>query len=172
MIVLSFNVKEKVKNFYLDLLIETIEQRPKPERQNEYNNYYFKSKYTNELYDILIPLCKKHLNPFTIKSLKFGTWCCLSDKHFKIGLDQWHNHKKSGTIIAVLYFKIPDEEKHGIDFRFNDRVKLHKPKPFDLIIFPNYLDHRPYGSETDEKRISINLELQCKEKAEDIFYGI
>ena len=56
MIVLSFNVKEKVKDFYLDLLIETIEQRPRPELQN--NNYFFKSKYTNELYDIFIPLCR------------------------------------------------------------------------------------------------------------------
>lgn len=171
MIVLSFNVKEKVKNFYLDLLIETIEQRPRLELQDG-NNYYFKSKYTNELYDIFIPLCKKHLNNFTIKSLNFGTWCCLSDKHFKINLDQWHNHKKTGTIIGVLYLKIPDEEKNGIDFKFNNKIITHKPKPFDLIIFPNYLDHRPHGSETDKKRISINIELECKEKAEDIFYGI
>ena len=171
MIVLSFNVEEKVKDFYLDLLAETIEQRPRPELQDG-NNYYFKSKYTNELYDIFIPLCKKHLNPFTIKSLKFGTWCCLSDEHFKINLDQWHNHKKTGTIIGVLYLKIPDQKKNGIDLKFNGKVKTYKPKPFDLIIFPSYLDHRPYGSETDKKRISINIELQCKERAEDIFYRI
>ena len=68
--------------------------------------------------------------------------------------------------------KIPDEEKNGIDFKFNNKIMTYKPKPFDLIIFPNYLDHRPHGSETDKKRISINIELQCKEKAEDIFYGI
>ena len=158
MIVLSFNVKEKVKDFYLDLLIETIEQRPRPELQN--NNYFFKSKYTNELYDIFIPLCKKYLNPFTIKSLDFKTWCCL---------DQGHNYKKTGTIMGVLYLKIPNEEKNKTTFKFNNTIQTYEPKPFDLIIFPNYLDYEHHGLETDKKTISINIELQCKESSQQIF---
>lgn len=169
--ILSFNIKNNIENFYLDLLIECIEQRPIPELQDG-NNYIFKSKYTNELYDTFISLCKKNLNSFTINSLKFGTWCCLSDKNNNI--HQWHNHIKTGTIIGVLYLKIPDLEKNGIDFKLpnNDIYETYNPNPFDLLIFPNYLDHRPHGSKTNKKRISINIELQCKESAENIFYGL
>lgn len=169
--VLCINVKDKVQDYYLDLLIETIEQRPIPEFQNG-NNYIFKSKYTNQLYDFFISLCKKHLNPFTINSLNFGTWCCLSDQ--KNNIDQWHNHKQTGTIVGVLYLKIPNSKENGIDFKLKDSeiYKTINPEPFDFLIFPNYLDHRPHGSKTNKKRISINLELKCKESAEEIFNDI
>ena len=169
--ILSFNVKEKIKDFYLDLLIESIEQRPRLELQDG-NNYLFKSKYTNELYDIFISLCKKHLNSFTIKSLNFKTYCCLSDKNFQFNINQWHNHEKTGTIIGVLYLKIPNKKENGIDFKLNNQIVKYEPEPFDLIIFPSYLDHRPHSSKTDKKRISINIELQCKESSQQIFHEL
>ena len=50
----------------------------------------------------------------------------------------------------------------------NDKVCYYEPNDFDLLIFPNYLKHKPVASKL-ETRISLNLELECLENVNSIF---
>jgi len=81
----------------------------------------------------------------------------------------FHNHIKTSTINSVYYVNVPDCPGGELDFELNGKFYSFKPKQFDLIIMPNYLNHAPRQPLTDEYRISINLELFCKESAEEIF---
>ena len=159
------NVKDQIESYYLDLLIECIEQRPKIDI---HNNYLLQSAYTNQVYDSFISLCRKKLNPFTITSLDFKIYCCLSDKDTHE--TNLHNHSKEGQITGILYLKIPDSEKHKIEFVYtSNRKSFFYPKNFDFLILPSTLNHMPYPSKDKEKRISLNLNLKCKESIEYIF---
>ena len=42
------------------------------------------------------------------------------------------------------------------------------PEDNDMLIFPSFLDHYPETSKK-EPRITLNLELRCKESTEKIF---
>ena len=53
----------------------------------------------------------------------------------------------------------------GVDFK----GFYFEPKPFDLIVFPNYLDHKPRTAKEKRQKISLNLELLCKEEAKNLF---
>ncbi len=77
----------------------------------------------------------------------------------------WHNHKDSATINSVIYLKIKDK---GISFKQNNKQMYLEPNNGDMLIFPASLDHKPRPS-TDDKRISLNLELKCYEKENEVF---
>lgn len=157
------NIKKKIKPFYENLINECIRQRPKSIENG--NNYFLDTKYKNELYNIVLNESKNRLKEFSLKDNEYKCWCYFSDKKYnKTG---WHNHINTATINAVIYLKIPKDNK-GIDFIINNKVKNFKPKNFDLYIFPNYLEHYPYSSKK-ESRITLNLEIRCNESAEYIF---
>lgn len=86
---------------------------------------------------------------------------------------QIHNHINTSTINSVYYLSIPNsvtEEKGSITFFLRDMEFTYTPKNYDLLIFPNYLDHRINNYEDDEEwRISINMEIKCEESSEELF---
>jgi hypothetical protein len=161
----KINIKKEVEKIIPYLIEECIKDRHTLNK-NLGNNFLVNTIHTEFLYKIFKKNCKKFLNKFTLKDTNFKTWCYFSDSSYTgVG---WHNHIKTCTINGVLYIKLPKNEK-GIDFKIKDKVVNFIPKEFDLLIFPDYLDHFPYPSTTEEARISINLELRCLEKSKDIF---
>ena len=159
------SLKEQLQLIESELTKELINQRPAKMLFGEYN-FNVKSKYNPYLYKLFLESSTKLLNKFTLKDENFKTWCSISDNQFDITC--WHNHLTTSTINGVIYLKITKEEK-GINFLIDNKVQNFIPKQFDLVIFPNYLNHCPLVSKTEEKRISLNLELRCKEKVTDIF---
>ena len=163
--VYAVSLKEQLQPIESELTKEFINQRPAKMLFGEYN-FNVKSKYNPYLYKLFLESSTKLLNKFTLKDENFKTWCSISDNQFDITC--WHNHLTTSTINGVIYLKLTKEEK-GINFLIDNKVQNFIPKQFDLVIFPNYLNHCPLVSKTEEKRISLNLELRCKEKVTDIF---
>ena len=161
------NVKDKIKSIKKQLIEDTLKTR---HLQNiDHYSFEVNTSQKNYVYNILIDECKKRLNSFTLKDTNFKLWGYYTDKSYHLG-SRWHNHLDSSTINAVLYVK--PVKGYGIEFiksigRIHFPVVLD-PKPYDLLIFPNYVDHRPLIPK-NKIRISYNLELRCKEDVNDIF---
>jgi hypothetical protein len=91
----------------------------------------------------------------------------MSDKNnFK---EVWHNHLNTSTINSVYYLNIPKNDHVTIDFELNGNFFTYKISNNDLIIFPNYLNHKPNRCYKSGYRISINMEIICNESSEYIF---
>ena len=107
----------------------------------------------------------------------FKIWSYSSNK-FNHGLIPGiiHNHINTSTINSVYYLNIPSSvtmERGSISFFLGDKVFTYKPENDDLLIFPNYLDHRINNYDDDEEwRISINMEIRCAESSDELFSRI
>ena len=155
------NIKNQIsKEVVDDIKIDILKTR-----HNQDYNFEVFTKYKNRLYDIFIKQSKRILKKFTLKDENFSLWCYYTDHTYYKG-DTWHNHIDTSTINAVLYLKTVDGK--GIEFEHDGKTTYVEPKDFDLLIFPNYLNHRPLTSDT-ETRISLNMELRCNETSKEIF---
>ena len=159
----SFNFEKEVKPIYPELYQEAVEQRTFLE---EANSFPLKaSTHGDFLYKLFISSCRKFLKTFSLIPQNYKVWCHVSDKTFS--RTSWHNHIPTSTINGVLYLKtVP---KAGIEFELGNASFYYEPASCECIVFPNYLDHCPHTSKTEEKKISLNLELRCKESAKMIF---
>lgn len=83
-----------------------------------------------------------------------------------------HNHIHTSTINSVYYLNIPDSatlENGSIQFFLDDQTFSYRPNNFDLVVFPNFLDHRINYLNDPEYRISINMEILCENNPHDLF---
>lgn len=80
----------------------------------------------------------------------------------------WHNHLSTSTMLCVYYINIPPGSGGEIDFELNGNFFSFKPKQFDFIIMPNYLNHAPRQPLSNEYRISLNMEAHCRESAGEL----
>ena len=158
------NYLKQIKPIIKDLTKECFSQRPAV--YDGRNQYALNTKHKDLLYKLFISFCKKKLNKFTLTKDDLIVWCYFSNKDYHFENKCWHNHINSSTIVGVLYLDIPEDNK-GIDFFDNGTIN-YKVKKGDFLIFPNFLSHFPYPSK-DKTRISINLELNCKEPSFKIF---
>lgn len=149
-----------------EIIEEAIQQR---QYKTEGFNFLLHTKYRADLYDIFILKCKELFKNIDIIEEEFNIWCSVSDKNYT--LTNWHNHQDTANINGVIYLKLCSDEK-GIDFKINNKVVNYIPCENELIIFPSYLWHHPNVSITDEKRISLNLELLTKQSTKDLFNEI
>ena len=136
------------------------------------NNYPLKeSKFTKTLYDGFVKASKKHLGKFKLKDMNKDTcWAVASNKDF-IPSVNWHNHIMTSAINSVFYLNIPKDMKGG-EIQFKNRsgnVLTLKPKNNQLLIFPGWMWHNPVNVESQELRLSINMEIITQEKMEDVF---
>jgi len=121
----------------------------------------------DSLYSEFFDIASKELGPLELESDNIRIcWGYVTNKNFyKGGI---HHHKRTSTINAVYYLAVPstDTEMEGSISFYNDlRKEIYniKPKPGDLVMFPNYLLHQPHQSFTDDYRISVNMEIICKD---------
>ena len=150
-------------------------------RQEGIFNYEVNTNHRQYLYDMFIKHSRRLLNNFTLRDTNFKVWCYLTDETYSQG-DTWHNHFNTSTINGVLYLNVV--KGYGIEFKTDyndtykqnisnrqynrDNVKYIEPNNFDLLIFPDFIDHRPLISK-DKRRISFNLEIRCNESSKEIF---
>jgi len=127
----------------------------------DYNNFFKKlySKYYN--------FCYRKFNFTKHPHSKSTCWSYVSDK--KYFEEFWHNHIMSSTINGVYYLNVPKNDNVTIDFELNKNILTHKVSNYDLLIFPNYLNHKPNRCYKDGYRISINMEIICNESSVKIF---
>jgi hypothetical protein len=121
----------------------------------------------DKLYSEFFDIATQELGPLELDSSSIRTcWGYVTNKNFyKSGI---HHHKRTSTINAVYYLAVPQtntEIEGSLSFYNDSRKEIYsiKPKPGDLVMFPNYLLHQPHQSFTDDYRISVNMEIICKD---------
>ena len=129
------------------------------------------------LYQNFFELSKNLFGKFTSYKNNYNIWSYSSNKYQHGAIPGTiHNHINTSTINSVYYLNIPESvtyEKGSITFFEEEREFTYKPNNNDLLIFPNYLDHRINNYNTDENwRVSINMEIKCEESADELFSRI
>jgi hypothetical protein len=84
-------------------------------------------------------------------------WLYLSTKYDFA--EVWHNHVRTSSFHCVYYANVPEAKGGELEYEINGIFYSYKPKNYDLVIMPNYLNHRPRVCESSEPRISINMEM-------------
>jgi len=161
---------EEEKN---EVLHNIFEAKKEHERLNNYEKKYYSyaikndlNNYLKKLYNNYLLFCFKFFGNFNL-SERNNTTCwayCSNEKDFN---SCWHNHERSSTINAVYYINIPKNSGGPLYFKIpkdddNFEMFSYFPKNYDLVIFPDYLEHRPMPSSSLEYRTSINMEIICK----------
>lgn len=121
----------------------------------------------NHLYDMFIERLIKDFDAsidYNKSKKQFWTYCTNRLYPYYV----WHNHLKSSTMHCVYYLNVPFASGGEIDFELNGDFFSFKPKRYDLIIMPDFLNHAPRQSLSDEYRISINMQAYCKNSSVDI----
>jgi len=126
-----------------------------------------KELFFSELYSNFLDNSKKIFGDFNISSQNCDKcWCYRSNKKTKISF--YHNHIKTSTINSVYYYQL--NKNDGIIFLDEDQNKFYYyPKVEELLIFPNYLVHRPMLSKHGKNRYSINMEILTEESSSELF---
>jgi len=158
------NISDSLFFIKRDIIKDVEDSKPDTLKSTDLN-FQVNSKYKDYLYNIFISRCKKLLNNFSLSNDKLYLWSYYTDKNSNDTI--YHNHERTSTINGVIYIKTVDN--CGINFiDEDDKVCYYEPNDFDLLIFPNYVKHKPVASKL-ETRISLNLELECLENVNSIF---
>ena len=131
----------------------------------DYKNF-FKS-----LYNKFFEFSKTIFGDFTTSNNNESCWSYASNK-FDHGPGLLHNHRNTSTINSVYYLNVPQTvsiSNGSISFILNGETFSYKPENGDLLIFPNYLNHKINFLDDEEYRISINMEIKCEESSEELF---
>ena len=128
--------------------------------KNDFNNYLKK------LYNNYLLFCFKFFGNFNISKRNISTcWAyCSNEKDFN---SCWHHHERSSSINAVYYINVPKDSGGPLYFRIpkddgNFEMFSYFPNNYDLVVFPDYLEHRSMPSYSSEYRIPINMEIICE----------
>ncbi len=144
-------------------------------------NFEVNHKHNKYLYDLFIKRSRRLLNKFTLKDTDFKLWCYYTDKDSP-QWSRWHNHYYTTTINGVLYLEAV--KGYGlevctdynetylrdlpIELYINREKKYIDTNNYDLLIFPDFLEHRPIIP-NDKRRITLNFEIRCNESSKKIF---
>jgi hypothetical protein len=126
-----------------------------------------------DIYDKFYNLSTKIFGTLTPTVDCSGCHSYVTD-HNGFGVNKLHNHLQTSTISACYYLNIPKQsncDESSISFiSWETNTELiYRPSNFDLIIFPNYLDHKINYSPYEDERITITMEIQCEEESTNIF---
>ena len=128
------------------------------------------TSFFSNLYEKYKELCYKLFGNFHINPQNQTTcWCYRSNKDWNRPV--WHKHLYTSTINGVYYYQV---DRDGIFFERNGKEFYYVPKQGELLIFPNYLNHRPDINTSQTLRYSINMEIKTEESASTLFknYGL
>jgi len=123
------------------------------------------SLFFSTLYEKYKKLCYELFNDFHISEKNQTTcWC------YRSSIDQyvsrWHNHLYTSTINGVYYYQVDGD---GIFFDHHGEEYHYIPQQEELIIFPNYLKHKPDITTSKNRRYSINMEIITEESSSKLF---
>lgn len=154
--------------------------------ENKYRNHFGKKGGSFPISEDYRNFFKNLYHKFTLISKElFGNFEILSSNNqmcwsyasnkFDHGPGNIHNHLNSSTINSVYYLNVPQSAtiKNGsITFFMNQENFSYRPKNGDLLLFPNYLNHKINFLDDEEYRISINMEIKCRESSYSLFSNI
>ena len=132
---------------------------------NQFPLYDDPTSFFSHLYEKYKELCYELFGNFHITPQNKTTcWCYRSNiNDFRSG---WHNHLLTSTINGVYYYQVDGD---GIEFKDHSRKQKYIPEQGELIIFPNYLIHRPCVATSNRKRYSINMEIITQQSVQELF---
>lgn len=88
-------------------------------------------------------------------------WSVATNKNYWASVP--HDHTTSAIINTVYYLNVPKlDGKYVGTFRYinnKDEWVDYQPEPFELLIMPAYLTHDNGFNDTEEWRISVNMEI-------------
>ena len=174
------NLTRQIKPIRDDLINDIVSSRSTNRKEGVYN-FIVNTKYNKYLYDLFIKRSRRLLNKFTLKDTDFTLWCYYTDKD-SLKWSTWHNHYNTTTINGVLYLEAV--KGYGlevctdynetymrdlpVELYINREKKYIEPNNYDLLIFPDFLEHRPIVPE-NKRRITLNFEVRCNESSKKIF---
>tara|TARA_A100001201_G_scaffold16528_1_gene19531 strand:+ start:382 stop:981 length:600 start_codon:yes stop_codon:yes gene_type:complete len=132
----------------------------------KYDDTFFFS----DLYLKFFHFCYEIFDGFEISVKNKNTpWCYRSNKFDYESV--WHSHFFSSTINGVYYYSIDND---GIYFEKDGEIIYYLPEQNELLIFPNYLNHKPEVATSEKLRYSINMEIVTEETSLTLFerYGL
>ena len=134
-------------------------------KKKEKDLYSFKVRFQNTFFDKLFIEIETICN-ILFKKTKLSynkeMWCyCSNINDF---VSKWHNHENMCSYSFVYYFNVPDSEGGEILFEHENSIFSYKPKCGNILCFPKYINHRPCPSNSNEYRISLNIEIKSYEK--------
>ena len=152
-----------IKNFFNiskhkeDLLNEILDQMKNDGRQVKLKS----NKVLSKIYQNFLDYSQNRFGKLDIIK-EPEMWALCTNK------DNWksvvHNHIETSTINAVYYLNIPQlnyKNVGDIKLLHNNKWYNYTPSENELIIFPNYLTHDTEFNNTDDFRVSINMEIKC-----------
>jgi len=121
------------------------------------DNPFFKA-----LYDKTFSQCEAIFGKLDItEHNSTDCWSVATNKNYWASVP--HDHTTSATINTVYYLNIPKiDGKYVGTFRYinnEDEWVDYQPEPFELLIMPAYLVHDNGFNDTEEWRISVNMEI-------------
>lgn len=167
-------VQEDSKKKLKSIILDNMNLHYNVKKKNGYNFALIKdSNFFINVYNKFYDTCNKIFGELNPIEDYVGCHSYVTD-HQGFGIDKMHNHLETSTISACYYLNIPKKcvlDQGSISFFSWEEKKeiIYRPSTFDLIIFPNYLDHKINYSPHQEERITITMEIMCEEKSIDIF---
>ena len=134
---------------------------------------YDPTSFFDELYAKFFDTACNFFGKFNILPNNSRMCWSYSSNNVDHGPGMIHNHIHTSTVNSVYYLNVPSsatEDNGSIQFFLNDQTFSYKPNNFDLVVFPNYLNHKINYLNDPEYRISINMEILCKEDPDFLFY--
>lgn len=127
------------------------------------------SEFFDKLYDRFLAKAAKVFGQFTINpENKKQCYCYRSNINDQVC--ERHNHINTSVINAVYYHQVSKGD--SISFFLGDYEHKYYPENGELIMFPNFLDHKPNPTKSKRNRYSINMELNTYETIENLLDGI
>lgn len=131
-------------------------------KKTEYNflieNY---QSYFDYLYNYFLNVSEEIFGKITLSSNNSNkAWMCLMDKN---QYNPPHNHIRTSKINSVFYFNVPKGNGGELIFEHNNQKIKYFPEENDFLIFPNYLMHQPMSTDSEDYRMSVNMEIICEE---------
>ena len=123
------------------------------------------TSFFSNVYDKFFMLSKELFGNFTITEKNTNTcWIYRSNKNDFNSV--WHDHSCTSTINGVYYYQIGS---NGIIFKSDGKTRSYLPEQEELIIFPNYLIHKPEVTTSTNLRYSVNMEILTEETSSKLF---
>lgn len=161
-------VSDENKSNYIKVALNNRFKTNLPAQTYSYMIFEDQTKFYKHLYYKFYSTCKTYFSFTPLPSNIDSVWAYVSNSNDYASV--FHDHKNTCTINSVYYLNVPDANSGDIEFML-DGGKIYKyhPNNFDLIIFPDYLMHKPNQSMSDEWRVAINMEIKAEESSEELF---
>ena len=135
-----------------------------PNSEKAYTNFRVLSDdlFFKTLYDKMFNKCEALFGKLeTTERNSSACWSLATNKEYWASVP--HDHLKSSTINTTYYLNIPKLNGEYVGtFKYVNKQGAwvdYQTEPFELIIMPAYLVHDTGFHDTEEWRISINMEI-------------